>query len=729
MSFLTPLFLLGAAAVAVPVVLHLTQRSRSNVVPFPSIMFLRRVPFRTTRRRRIRHPLLLLLRSLAILLLAAAFARPFLDTDSAVGDRAGEAREIVLLLDRSYSMQYGDTWERAVAAARETLAAVGIDDRVSLVSFADRAEALTRSSADQAALESALSAAAPGYGITRYDPALRLAARILAESELPRREIVLITDFQRAGWPEPTRVPVPDGVTVVPLDVAAAQPSNVSVTDLTFAREAASGRDRFAAAARLSNLGQEAVPDLEVTLSLGGKRVASRRVDLEPRGSTTVRFSAIAVPAAITRGEVRISPDALAVDDVRYFVLSPNDVLDVLIVQEAGRADRSLFLRQALAIGEQPPMRVEVTTETRLSASDLAGRDLVVLNDVASPTGTVGGALREWTEAGGGLVVALGRRAGPERWPEAAAGLLPVEVGDVRDRTTDGGGVIAFLDYDHPALGLFSAPRSGDFSEARFYRYRRLAPVPSARVLARFDDGEAALVEGRVGDGRVVVWASTLDRLWNDLALQPVFLPLVQQLVREAAGYEERRRWHEVGDLVDVRRLVEEASTGGRASAASSLAAGEAASEDGWVLISPSGEHAQASSAGEGQEAGAGLSELTEPGYYVARRLESSDTGVPIAVNPALEESDLTTLDADEFAAVALSTGAGAAEEAAALAGDALADPAGPARTGREVWWFLLLGAAALLVIETLLSNRLSRARAVVPGTRVNERDGRARAR
>jgi hypothetical protein len=638
-------------------------------------------------------------------------------------------------------MRYGDTWARATAAARETLAGVGPEDRVSLAFFADRAEAVARSSADLIALETSLDAAAPGYGITRYDPALRLAARILAESDLPRREIVLITDFQRSGWPEPTRVPVPEGVTLVPVDVAPAEPSNVSVADLTFARESASGRDRFTAAVRISNVGPEAVTDLEVTIALGGKQVASRRADVEPRGSTTVRFAGIAVPDAIIRGEVRLAPDALPVDDVRYFVLFPDDVIDVLIVQEAGRADRSLFLRQALAIGEQPPMRVDLRPETRLSASDLAGKDLVVLNDVAYPSGSVGRALLEWTEAGGGLVVVLGRRAGPDRWPEASRRLLPVEVGEVRDRTSDGGGVIAYLDYDHPALALFAAPRSGVFSEARFYRYRRLAPAASAHVLARFDDGEAALVEGRVGEGRVMAWASTLDRLWNDLALQPVYLPLVQQLASEVAGYEERRQWHEVGEWVDVARLVGEVRDGPSVAAARGPEVGDRFPEDEWVLISPSGDRVRVGQEGVASEAGpqtdpartgpgqpgdgehsggqprrAGLSELTEPGYYVARRLESSQAGVPIAVNPAIEESDLAKLDPDDFAAVALRTGAGAEEEAAALAGEEVTDSSEPARTGREIGWFLLLGAAMLLVVETLLSNRLSRARTVLSG-------------
>ena len=78
MSFLTPLFLLGLAALAVPVLIHLTQKERKSVVQFPSLMFLRKIPYESVQRRRIRDWLLLALRLAAIALIVTAFARPFL---------------------------------------------------------------------------------------------------------------------------------------------------------------------------------------------------------------------------------------------------------------------------------------------------------------------------------------------------------------------------------------------------------------------------------------------------------------------------------------------------------------------------------------------------------------------------------------------------------------------------------------------------------------------------
>src|SRR6476660_25530 len=103
MSFLTPLFLLGLAGLAVPVVIHLIQRERTNVVPFPSLMFLRRIPYHSLRRLRTRNWPLLLLRLAALALIVAAFARPFLKRPALAAAAAGGAREVVLMVDRSYS--------------------------------------------------------------------------------------------------------------------------------------------------------------------------------------------------------------------------------------------------------------------------------------------------------------------------------------------------------------------------------------------------------------------------------------------------------------------------------------------------------------------------------------------------------------------------------------------------------------------------------------------------
>ncbi len=161
MSFLTPLFLVGLAGLAIPVILHLIQKERKNVVQFPSLMFLRRIPYQSVRRRRIRHWLLLFMRLAALALIVLAFARPFLRrTEIAAG--ASGAREVVILLDRSYSMGYGGKWAQALAAAERAINGLTPADRASIVLFSSNTEVALRSAADRGRLLAAVSGLKPG---------------------------------------------------------------------------------------------------------------------------------------------------------------------------------------------------------------------------------------------------------------------------------------------------------------------------------------------------------------------------------------------------------------------------------------------------------------------------------------------------------------------------------------------------------------------------------------
>src|SRR5205823_12531289 len=195
-------------------------------------------------------------------------------------------------------------------------------------------------------------------------------------------------------------------------------------------------------------------------------------------------------------------------------------------------------------------------------------------DEVPPPVGEGAARLRDFIVNGGGVLIVAGDQLPTTAWQGEWSSVLPGTIGSVVDRAGDAGGTLAWIDYDHPVFDVFNAPRSGDFATARFLRYRRLTvrtdsaagarrPVgvadtaSGAHVLARFDDGAPALVEHRVGRGKVLIWASTLDSYWNDLALQPVFLPFVHQLAKYAARYSGARASFTAGEVLDLSRHAE----------------------------------------------------------------------------------------------------------------------------------------------------------------------------
>lgn len=683
MAFLAPLFLIGLAAIAVPVVIHMIQRERKEVIEFPSLMFVRRIPFHSFRRQRIRHWFLLLMRCAALILLIAAFARPFFKAPALAAVTSG-AREVVILLDRSYSMAYADRWDRAKTAAREVIDGLALDDRATLIFFDSGAQVGPRSMTDRASLGALVADAELGSGTTRYGPALKLAEGVFADSSLPRLEAVLISDFQRSGLESAAGVRFPEGTVMTPIAIGDEAGDNVSVAGVLFQREYFSGRERVAVTARVTNRSETPVSDLAVTLEIEEREIDSTTTDLPPSGSATVDFSAVTLAGTPMTGAVRIQGDALATDDVFHFVVAPGQVVRVLLVRhDRASRDSGLYLSRALEIGTTPSFDVTRTTFSNFDASDLTGHHVVILNDTVAPAGQTGEALRSFVENGGGLLVVSGERSA---WG-ATAELLPGTMQGPEDRGGRGGS-IGFIDYSHPVFELFSTPRSGDLTTARIFRYRPVEAHGSAAVLARFDDGHPALIERRVGDGVVMLWASTLDNFWNDLALKPVFLPFLHRVTQYLASYTPPTPWYDAGqvlNLAEQRSLLTEAG----------LADAE------LVAVSPSGRRVPVT---EGERAG--FVTLDEQGLYEIRDATTAE-GRPLtlAVNVDLSESDLTTVDPDELASTVTGRVGGDRE---------LTD--GPTRTfspqdleqRQGIWWYMLVVAFLLFVGETIVSNRLS---------------------
>lgn len=674
MSFLAPALLAGLLAIVLPIVVHLVQRERRRVVEFPSLMFLRKIPNQSVKRRAIRHWPLLLLRVLAFVLLALAFARPFWPGPVGAAATGAGGREVVILLDRSHSMGYGDVWTRAQDAARRAVRDLGPADQGTVAFFASEVEVGPRAASERAALVAAINRAKPGAGATRYGPALRAAAGLLESSRLPRREIVLISDFQRSGWDRAQDAKLPAGILLKTVPVGEATTANVAIVALVFAREGAAGGERITTSARLVNRAAAPAESREIVLEVDGHRVDARRVSLAPDAIETVTlepFTLVNRPARVTAS---LAPDALPIDDAFHAVVTAGGRVPILIAESTNPApDASLYLSRALAVGSAPGFDTTIVGVDRVTPEQMNAATVVILNDSRPPSGGAGRALESRVRAGMGLLVALGERSA---WPPDAPDLLPGKLTGSIDRAGTRGGALGFVDYGHPVFEIFSAPRSGDLTAARVFRYRQFAPAGS--VLARFDDGAAALVERRVGDGTVLAWTSTLDSYWNDFALRPVFVPFLHQAMKHLGRYVEAKPWYTVGEIFDpLERPRTDAARGASA-----------------TVLTPQGRALDLAANSPSSF------QLEEPGFYEIRSAgQKAGDGAFVAVNVSAVESDLTPFDPAEFVTAVSSPGAtgasGAVQELTAEDHE----------RRQSLWWYLLAGGLLLLAIEALVAS------------------------
>jgi hypothetical protein len=670
MSFLAPLFFVALAGLAIPVLLHLTQREKKQIVHFPSLMFVRRIPYQSVRRRKIHNWLLLMVRLAALALIVLAFARPLIQRDNMAPIGAG-SREVVVLLDNSYSMGFGDHWQRATAAARAEFAKLSASDRGTLVLFSSGADIQLRSTSERDRLNAVVDTAKPGDASTRYSPALKVAGSIVAESTLPRREVVIISDFQRGGWRGEEGARLPQGVTLTPIAVqGAADRANLSVTGLSLARSTFSNQERLTVTAVITNRTERPVSGSTIALETAGLPVANKPLSVEPGGSASVTFDPVTISSKNFRGTARLADDALSADNAFNFVVSPSEPVRLTIV-DRGNAD--LYLTRALAIGDSPRFEAVSRQADALSDEDLRRSAVVVLNDV-DVSGSLARRLAKYVEGGGGLFVATGPRA---TWPQDVD-LLPATIGNPVDRTRGDWGRIGGLEYGHPVFEPFRAPRSGDFSSVPVYGYRNLTAAKNAQVLARFDAGAPAVAERRAGNGRVLIWGSTLDVSWSDLPQRPVFLPFIHRAVRHLAGYTEPQPWVTVGQVLDASVAPRGASTQ-------------------RVVLTPSGRRLPI------EDEGSDVVELSEKGFYELRGDNQSATVVAVNVDPV--EADLTPIDPKEI--VAAATGGSAAGDGTQPIGVPLTPEA--KEKNQRLWWYLLIAGILALGVDTLVSNRMAK--------------------
>jgi hypothetical protein len=674
LGFLVPAFLAGLAALALPVLFHLRHRERDRAHRFPSLMFLRRIPIRTAQRRRITDWLLLLLRAGVVALLVSAFARPFLGRSTPAAS-AAPIRTVVLLLDRSLSMGHGAVWPAALDSSRRIVASLGAGARVAVVLFDEEAQVAQAFTQDHGLATAAINAARPTARGTRYAAALRAARRLVADAHAGAAEVFVVTDLQRTGLDGLAGLELPPELDVRAVSVVPARRPDAAVAGAEVQRVSDGDRSRLLVSARVTLRDRPAPARGRLSLAVNGRVATTRDLTLPADGALSVAFDPVPLPRGRATAAVFLEPDALPANDSLRFVVPAEEALRVLLVVPADASpEETLFLERALGIGRAPSLSVERRRTGALDARTLQGAAVVLLFDSPIPSGA---AFDGWVSRGGGLIVAAGRRLSTR---PTGSPLLPGTIRGAVERMNDRGGAFGEVSLDHPIFSPFRGGGAAALGAARFLRYARVSADSGAEVLARFDDGNPALVERAAGAGRTLLLAAPLDAVSGDFPLQPAFLPFLRRLALYAVGYETPPLWHTTGETVFTPRSL----------------GNPVVATPGGALRRPAG------------DSGARAMALPEAGFYdVYDGRAAGEPAVVLAANPPAAESDLTVSDPRE-----LLLGVHRSDSVRV-------EPAGPEapaqREGRQrLWRLLLTGAALLLLIETVLANRGWRATSAV---------------
>ncbi len=684
MSFLAPFFLLGALAVVGPILFHLIRRTTREVTPFSSLMFLSPTPTRVTKRSRLENLWLLLLRCLALALLALGFARPFLQKATDGPPPAeGIGKRVVILVDRSASMRREQLWADAQRKVGEVLARVRPMDEVAIVLF-DRSlqPIVTFEEWQKLAIgervptaTQRLGSITPGWSSTMLDAALLHAAELLEEPEKDgpkKREIVVISDLQEGSridglqgyqWRR--------GLEVILDPVRAKLRQNASAHWVSEAEgEEQPGED---VPLRLRVVNSAGARRDQLQLAWSGATEASAKLDAYvPAGQSRIVRAPQQPkdrPAALV-----LSGDDTAFDNTTYVLPAQPARLPVLFVGLDGDEDPRgslYYLRRAFPATRR--QRIEIIPHRGaepVPAFQLQQAQLAVVGDGASEAAIT--AMRQFATEGHIVIVPL---TSPGT-AESLGRLLERPEIKATEATVRDYALLAQIDFRHPIFTPFADPRFSDFTKIHFWKYRRLdaAQFADARIVAAFDNGDPGIIQVPMGKGSVVVLASSWRPADSQLALSSKFVPLLNAMLEQSSNLPVQKAQYNIGDELPL-----------------------APGHNALSVRKPDGTEQAA-------EAGGKFSGTDQPGvYYVTPGTQR------FVVNLTPDESRVAPLATDRFTALGVPLHDALAPTPAEIALRESQAEAIEVEQRQKLWRWLIVVALGVLLLETLIAGRLSR--------------------
>jgi Aerotolerance regulator N-terminal len=579
--FAHPAYLWGIAALALPILVHLFNRRRPRPLAFGAIEFVLRSQQRRVRRLRLRQIVLLALRCLLIAGVALALARPSLEPRGAQAAVSRGPQATALVIDASLSMRYRRgsqiLFARAQSEALAALERLGPDEPATVALCAGNPAPLPAPGFDRVAIRHLLEDMKPTHLGSDLTSCMAAAARALGESPVAGKRIVAFTDLAahslRLDAPPPL-VPPPPGAppgtqpvrpNVVLVDAAQGNDLPNAAVVATAVQPAASlGARGYEVIATIANHSAAPISGLPVALRIGQQTLAKGFVDVPAQGTAKKTLGAVLPPGTVAgRVEIaRAEDQGLDEDDAQDFTVEVPRDLRVLVIDGAPSAlrtrDEAFFVEAALAPartgGRVAPTVLDA--EAAINAP-LEGYDVILLLDVIAPPKSFAEKLRTLvTHRGVGLFVSIGDHVDPDAYNDAFGDLLPRPLHLIKTaadpgsdqrkgdpRAADQAARFGVVEWTHPLFHVFSAADREGLLGARTFKYALLRPDPSggSRALLSYDDGAPALVEGQHGQGRVLLYTSTVSHAWTDWPVRVSFLPVLQQSVSWLAGSLEEK--------------------------------------------------------------------------------------------------------------------------------------------------------------------------------------------
>ena len=548
----------GLGAASVPIIIHLLNRRKFREMHWAAMRFLLAAIRKNSRRIRIEQWILLAVRTLVIILVVAAMAKPFLESVGALPVLAGQRTHRVLVLDGSLSMGYTDgdvtRSEQAKNLAEQLVKDARRGDAISIIVMGDPPRVVIGDpSPNHSEDHKEIHEITLPHGDTDLTASFNAVDRVLAASTISQKEVVFLTDLQTASWRKPDAAK-DEGLKRILARLEARKPRSVvidlgkkggenrAVTSLRLTEPIVTVGTTALVHAVIHNYGPEKVEGARVRLLIDGQLGPEQPRDLPVGEDVPAVFNHTFTTPGDHLLEVQIDDDPLKLDNHRWLAVPVRESLSVLLVDGHFKSEpfqaETDYLAQALSPasgseGAPSTIHAEVVSESQLSRRDLAPYDTIIICNMAQFTESEVSALEDYLKQGGGVVFFGGDQVVPENYNRLlyadGKGLLPASIGPyVGDASKKEAG-FGFnpLGFKHPLVKAFcsgeSDPVMAGLTSAKTWQFHKLKlpKTSTAEVALAFDNGDPAVIEATRSRGTVIQVATSAGRGLDELAASP----------------------------------------------------------------------------------------------------------------------------------------------------------------------------------------------------------------
>ena len=539
LTFLSPLFFIGLAAIALPIIAHLITRKSGVLKSFPTVKFLISSQGDSASKSRIRDLILLLLRALILVFIVLLFTKPAIFSFSAKLDNS--PLSLAIVIDNSFSMGFQDNFQSAKNQARDIIDTFTDGSFVLVAPLVIESEVDFQILEDKNELKKALESIKLSNSFTQNESRLQDIYSELQNSPIEDKKIILITDLQKNGWAN-------EQFNLTWLEVIdiskISDPSNHTVSETNLDLENKS----VVVSSKISNFSNNSITQLLTTSRLDEREV-KELVDVEPQNTVNVEVKFFTDPGNSPGiGFVQTTNDDLKIDDTRYYVFDRNSSSKILIIdgdpREDSRLSETYYLRSVLeTISENTSTNLTFLDNNSLLKEELSGYNMIFMANVGELTPRVANEIEAFVNNGGSVVIFLGNLIRAASYNSLLKNILPGELQALSE------GNFTISDSNSEIFSRDISSKSAQISIEKLYK---TIPSSESETLIYASDNSPLLLGKNYGNGHIFMFTTSADTAWNNFSITPVFLPIIKNLM-DIPGIEKNKSRHFIiGEPVNI---------------------------------------------------------------------------------------------------------------------------------------------------------------------------------